>query len=268
MKKNLLMMCLITLLSYQAFAQSPQAIPYQAVARNSSGVLIANQSISLRFSIRAGTATGTVVYKETQTATTNKFGSFSVNIGKGTVVTGTFSSIRWDSASKFMQVELDAAGGTSYTDMGTQQMLSVPYALFATATPAKEYMYAAYVASGTGLTVTSGNAFTFNNITSSSNITISSSKTLKVLVAGVYQISYYVTDGISGGRTIGLKVNSATATNTVISLSSNPSSPYNIGSTVILVLKANDTIQLINAGSSSMTTTDYNVIANISITQL
>src|SRR5436309_2373234 len=76
-------------------AQSPNAIPYQAVARNAGGNVIANQLISLRFSIHDITATGTVVYKETQSATTNALGLFTLNVGQGTVVLGSFSGINW-----------------------------------------------------------------------------------------------------------------------------------------------------------------------------
>ncbi len=110
-------------------AQAPQAIPYQAVARDNSGNLIINQTVSLRFTIHDATAGGTIVYLETQSKTTNSLGLFTANIGEGTVVSGTFAAINWSSGSKFMQVEMDATGGTNYTDMGTQQMLSVPYAL-------------------------------------------------------------------------------------------------------------------------------------------
>ena len=111
------------------FAQVPQAIPYQAVARNSIGNTINNQSVSLRFSIHDVSAGGVVVYKETQTTTTNSLGLFSVNIGLGTPVSGIFSAINWGVNIKFLQVELDTLGGANYVDMGTQQMLSVPYAL-------------------------------------------------------------------------------------------------------------------------------------------
>ena len=100
------------------------------MARDNAGNLIANQNISVRFSIYDATAGGTVVYKETQSVTTNALGLFTANIGQGTVVTGTFSTINWGGGSKFTQVEMDAAGGTTYVDMGTQQMLSVPYALY------------------------------------------------------------------------------------------------------------------------------------------
>ena len=120
-----------TICALYSSAQSPQAIPYQAVARDTSGNLITNHAVSLRFSIHAGSAVGTVVYKETQSAITNALGLFTVNVGQGTVVTGTFASVNWGSGNKFIQVELDATGGISYVDMGTQQMLSVPYALYA-----------------------------------------------------------------------------------------------------------------------------------------
>lgn len=113
------------------FAQAPQGIPYQAIARNSSGSILASQPISVRFSIRDSVAAGTIVYRETFTPTTNTLGLFNVNVGTGTVVTGTFSGINWGTNAKFMQVEMDPTGGTSYIDMGTQQMMSVPYAKYA-----------------------------------------------------------------------------------------------------------------------------------------
>src|SRR5581483_9728852 len=83
----------------------------------------------LRFSIHQGSTGGTIVYQETQSATTNQFGLFTVAIGSGTPVTGTFSAIAWNSNTEFLQVEMDPNGGTSYLDMGTNQFLSVPYAV-------------------------------------------------------------------------------------------------------------------------------------------
>ena len=122
---------LISFLIVKSFAQAPPAIPYQAAARNSSGDVIANQSISLRFTIHDAATNGIIVYKEIQNVTTNALGLFSVNIGQGTPVTGTFSSIAWSVNSKFLQVEMDVNGGSNFIDMGTQQMMSVPYALYA-----------------------------------------------------------------------------------------------------------------------------------------
>jgi hypothetical protein len=115
------------------FGQStpPQGISYQAVIRSATGATVSLQAVRLRLSIRDTTATGTVVYQETHSATTNQQGLVNLIIGQGTVVSGTFSSINWGAANKFLQVEVDPAGGTSYINIGTQQMMSVPYALYA-----------------------------------------------------------------------------------------------------------------------------------------
>jgi hypothetical protein len=72
---------------------------------------------------------GVIKYRETHSTTTDANGMFSVNVGQGTPVSGTFAGINWNTNAKFMQVELDPAGGSSYVDMGTQQMMSVPYSL-------------------------------------------------------------------------------------------------------------------------------------------
>lgn len=112
-----------------ALGQAPQAIPYQAVARDNAGNLISNTNISIRFSVHDGSAGGTIVYRETQSLATNSLGLFSANIGQGVVVSGTFATIDWESGAKFMQVEMDVTGGSSYVTMGTQQLMSVPFAL-------------------------------------------------------------------------------------------------------------------------------------------
>jgi hypothetical protein len=112
-------------------AQAPQGIPYQAIARNASGVAIANTAVKVRFSIRDSIATGAIKYQETHNPTTSALGLFSVNVGMGTLVSGTFSGINWGKNAKFLQVELNTTGGTTYTDLGTTQMMSVPYALYA-----------------------------------------------------------------------------------------------------------------------------------------
>jgi hypothetical protein len=127
--KHLLTILLFCVLGITADAQAPQGIPYQAVARNSSGTILASTAISVRFTIRDSIATGTIKYRETFSVTTTAQGMFSVNVGQGTVVTGTFAVINWGANAKFMQVEMDPAGGTSYIDMGTTQMMSVPYSL-------------------------------------------------------------------------------------------------------------------------------------------
>jgi hypothetical protein len=103
------------------------------VARNAAGTVLANQSISVRFTIHDGTPTGTSVYQETHTGlTTNQFGIFNTAIGTGTQVgPNAFSSINWGTGSKYLQVEIDPAGGSAYVSVGTTQLNAVPYALYA-----------------------------------------------------------------------------------------------------------------------------------------
>jgi hypothetical protein len=108
-------------------AQAPQLIPYQAIARDNAGNPVINQNIGLRFSIHDQTITGTVVWQENQTVVSNTLGIIVTAIGGTTSLT----TVDWGNGSKFLQVEMDITGGTSYIDMGTQQMMSVPYALYA-----------------------------------------------------------------------------------------------------------------------------------------
>jgi len=127
--RNILTLFAFLLLVGTSHAQAPQGIPYQAAARNSSGTILASTSISVRFTIRDSVTTGIIKYRETHSTTTDANGMFSVTVGQGTPVSGTFASINWVTNAKFLQVELDPAGGSTYIDMGTQQMMSVPYAL-------------------------------------------------------------------------------------------------------------------------------------------
>lgn len=119
------------LLSALVMSQTPQAFKYQAVARDASGTFITNQNVSFQVSILAGDINGTAIYVETFSATTNDFGAVNLEIGKGTPVSGSFSSIDWSSGDYFLKVEMDEAGGASYITMGTSQLLSVPFALYA-----------------------------------------------------------------------------------------------------------------------------------------
>lgn len=112
-------------------AQSPNLLSYQAVVRNATNGLIANQAVGVRITVLQNSASGTEVYKETFGSTTNANGLLSLNIGGGTVVSGNFSTINWGSGPYFVKTEIDPAGGTSYSLTSTSQLLSVPYALSA-----------------------------------------------------------------------------------------------------------------------------------------
>ena len=129
MKK--IMLCIAILCNLKNYAQAPQQLNYQAVARNNSGAPITNASVAVRISIHDSAAQGPVLYSERDTATTNQFGLFTCQVGAGNVISGTFATINWGAAAKFMQVDLDPTGGSSYTAMGTTQLVSVPYALYA-----------------------------------------------------------------------------------------------------------------------------------------
>ncbi len=128
MKQALLLSFL--LFGYAAtWAQAPQKFNYQGVARNAAGAPLASTALGLRLTIHDGSASGAVLYQETHLAGTNAYGLFNVPVGAGAVVSGVFSTIAWGTGDKYLQVEVDPAGGSSYTDLGASQLLSVPFAL-------------------------------------------------------------------------------------------------------------------------------------------
>jgi len=120
-----------SILTPSIYAQVPEIFNYQAVIRNSSDQLIANQIIGMQISIIKDSMSGDVVYVETHTPTSNNYGLITLEIGKGTVVSGTFTDLDWSTGTYFLKIETDPSGGTNYTNLGTSQLLSVPYALYA-----------------------------------------------------------------------------------------------------------------------------------------
>jgi len=112
-------------------AQVPQAFNYQAVARDASGNILKSQTIGIKLLIHQGSSSGTIVYSETHASTTNQFGLFTLSIGQGTPLGAAFSTISWSTGNYWIQVQMNTNGGTTYTDMGTSQLLSVPYAMYA-----------------------------------------------------------------------------------------------------------------------------------------
>ena len=125
------MSALVLMLPLMVSAQSPQLMNYQGVARDNGGNILANQNIGLEIAIRQTAPNGTIVFSETHAATTNTFGLFTVIIGGGTPQVATLSAIDWASGPYFTEVSLDATGGTNYVSLGTSQLVSVPYALYA-----------------------------------------------------------------------------------------------------------------------------------------
>ena len=144
MSKKIITICAAFLLTASLWAQSPQKMSYQAVVRDGSNNLVSSTVVGMQISILQGSSSGTAVYVETQTPTSNANGLVSLEIGGGTVVSGTFATIDWANGPYFIKTETDPTGGTSYTISGTSQLMSVPYALHAK----------------TAETVTSGGGFT------------------------------------------------------------------------------------------------------------
>jgi uncharacterized protein (TIGR02145 family) len=114
-------MLLSTLLS----AQAPALIPYQAIARDAAGQALVNSVVNARFTLHEGAATGAVIWQESQSITTTALGLFTVKLGS----IESLTSVNWANGAKFIQVELELGGG--FVDLGSQQLLSVPYALYA-----------------------------------------------------------------------------------------------------------------------------------------
>ena len=130
MKKSLLLFVFSLIVIANSFAQSPQKLNYQALVKDTNGDVVSNQNISVQIKINETTATGTTVYTETHAVTTSSEGLVSIVIGDGTT-TDTLNFIQWHRSTFFLNVAVDTNGGTSYSDLGTLQLLSVPYALHA-----------------------------------------------------------------------------------------------------------------------------------------
>jgi hypothetical protein len=116
---------------YTLHAQPPKKFNYQGIARQSDGTPMVSQSLGIRLSIMDSSTTGPIRYVETHTTQTNAHGIFNIAVGGGTAVTNTMDSVMWAAADKYLKVEMDPAGGTSYTTLGTSQLLSVPFAMYA-----------------------------------------------------------------------------------------------------------------------------------------
>ncbi len=126
--KNLILLLSVFLLSVSfSFSQSPQAFKYQTVVRDATGDLLENDNVSFRIGVRDSLATGTLLYQETFTLTTNQFGLANFEIGNGTPEpgSGVFADIDWGTNSKYLELELDPDGGDAYSLIGTSQILSV-----------------------------------------------------------------------------------------------------------------------------------------------
>ena len=120
-----------TVMILHAQDKMPQAVSYQAVARDAQGKVVAQKAIGIQVEILKGSTIGTVVFSETHFPTSSKTGTVNLLIGQGTRKTGTFSSVDWGADTYFLQLSMDLSGGSNYEKVSTTQMLPVPYALYA-----------------------------------------------------------------------------------------------------------------------------------------
>ena len=116
---------------YLELRDGKQVLKTFKVVRNASNALVVNTQVGVRVNILQGSATGNAVYSESHMATTNANGLITVNIGGGSVLHGTFADIDWSDGPYFLKTDLDPNGGNDYTITSVQQLLSVPYALYA-----------------------------------------------------------------------------------------------------------------------------------------
>lgn len=213
--KKIVTLFSVIIIALSCWAEAPQKMSYQAVVRNSSNNPVVSSDVKMKISILQGSATGAVIYAETQTATTNANGLVSIEIGGGTLVSGSFTTIDWSTGTYFIETETDPTGGTNYTISGTSQLLSVPYALHAKTAQSitgtiteTDPVYAASVASKVTVadTIKWANAFRWGNHATQSYV-----KNTSATVSGNL-MTYDGTNWVSKKLTLGSSGSSSAVT--------------------------------------------------------
>jgi uncharacterized protein (TIGR02145 family) len=131
---NILIIMILLIFPLIGISQAPQRINFQSVLRNTNGEVVSNRTVSLRISILSDTINGIADYVETHSKTTDAGGLMSLQIGNGTAPGMDFTTINWGNSAHFIQLEADLSGGSNYVLLGTQELMSVPYALYASTT--------------------------------------------------------------------------------------------------------------------------------------
>jgi hypothetical protein len=129
--KTFVIILLVAFVATAVFAQAPEKLSYDLIVNNATGTLVANRQVGVQLSVLQGSASGSAVYVETQTPTTDVNGLARLQVGGGSVVSGTFATIDWSAGPYFLKAQIDITGGTSYTQTITNQLVSTAYALYA-----------------------------------------------------------------------------------------------------------------------------------------
>lgn len=113
------------------WAQVPQKFNYQGIARDAKGNPMSGKTMRLKLSVLPTQDATVPEYEETQLVTTNEFGLYTLKIGDGEATVGEMNTVKWETGNKYIRVSIDPQGGSQFTDAGTTQLLSVPYAIYA-----------------------------------------------------------------------------------------------------------------------------------------
>ena len=187
--KNYLSIVMLLFLGLSLKAQAPQGFNYQATVRNASGDLLVNQNVSFSFDIIQGSQTADPTYSEDHTLLTDDLGQVSLVIGQGTPTTGVFSEIDWSIGNYYLAIELDTGNG--FEPMGTSQLFSVPYAL-----------YAENAGGSLPQGISNGDTLKWNASTSSWEISSSTSSANNAFEVKSTQVNYYSNNSASSGGEI------------------------------------------------------------------
>ncbi len=162
-----------------AFAQAPNMFKYQSVVRDNSGNIIASQIVKFRISLLKGSPTGSSSFVEQHTTSTNQFGIANLEIGNGSSQIGSIDTIQCGDSDYFIKIELDPTGSSGYTLMGTTQLLSVPYAMYANNAGNLPKIIAGSSDGGLAPNITSGSGFSIiHPATGTYNITFNTPFTI------------------------------------------------------------------------------------------
>ena len=169
MKRILLFLVFFCLFAASGFSQSPQKFKFQAVARDAGGVPYVSANLAIRVSLVRDGVTGLIDYAERHSITTSPLGVFDLEIGGGTPLSGDITTLDWGMHSYYLKIDIDPDGGTNYTNLGTSQLLSVPYAIYSRESgsggggdPTDELQNLIYDPASQTLTLTDGNSVTLN----------------------------------------------------------------------------------------------------------
>ena len=240
MKKFTLIFMLVAGFFLNLAAQAPQKFHYQAVARMPDHQPYENANLRVRFFLLEDSMTGTVRYVEEHIVTTTTLGLFQTNVGEGSIIIGSMDDVQWALHPYFLRVEMNPQliGGT-FVAMGTSQLLSVPYALYAETSGGGGTQQLALT--GNQLSISGG-----NSVTLSDNSSINELQTL-ALAGNVLSLS-------NGGGSVTLPAGgggSYTAGNGITisgqTITASDPSPFNEIQTLLL---SGNVLSLSNGGGS------------------